>query len=68
MLEIDDKVEKLGLSENVEKFLKDNNIYTIKEIVNKTKTDFKNLGLIQNDILDIEIKTELQGFRLKGSL
>ena len=68
MLEIDDKVEKLGLSENIEKFLKDNNIYTIKEIVNKTKTDFKNLGLIQNDILDIEIKTELQGFRLKGSL
>ena len=68
VLEIDDKVEKLGLSENIEKFLKDNNIYTIKEIVNKTKTDFKNLGLIQNDILDIEIKTELQGFRLKGSL
>ena len=68
MLEIDDKIEKLGLSENIEKFLKDNNIYTIKEIVNRTKTDFKNLGLVQNDILDIEIKVELQGFKLNGSL
>ena len=68
VLEIDDKIEKLGLSENIEKFLKDNNIYTIKEIVNRTKTDFKNLGLVQNDILDIEIKVELQGFKLNGSL
>ena len=68
MLDIEDNVEKLELTEKIEKFLKDNNIYTIGEVVNRTKTDFKKLGLVQNDILDIEIKAELQGFKLKGSL
>ena len=41
MFGIEDSIEKLELSEELEKFLKDNNIYTIKEVVNKTKTDFK---------------------------
>lgn len=68
MLNLEDNVEKLELDKKIENFLKDNKIYTIKEIVNKSKSDFKTLGLVQNDILDIEIKAELQGFKLKGSL
>ncbi len=68
MLGIEDNVEKLELTENIEKFLKDNGVYTIKEVINLSKTDFKKLGLVQNDILNIEIKAELQGFKLKGSL
>lgn len=68
MLNIEDNVEKLELNKRIENFLKDNKIYTIKEIVNRSKSDFKTLGLLQNDISDIEIKAELQGFKLKGSL
>ena len=68
MLNLEDNVEKLKLDKKIESFLKDNKIYTIKEVVNKSKSDFKTLGLVQNDISDIEIKAELQGFKLKGSL
>lgn len=68
MLNLEDNIEKLELNNKIEKFLKDNKIYTISEVINKSKSDLKSLGLIQNDISDLEIKTELQGFKLKGSL
>lgn len=68
MLNLEDNIEKLELNNKIEKFLKDNKIYTISQVVNKSKSDLKSLGLIQNDISDLEIKAELQGFKLKGSL
>jgi len=34
MLELNDNIEKLELNKKIENFLKDNKIYTIKEVVN----------------------------------
>ena len=47
--------------------LKENNILKIKQLVNKTKTNLKTIGLLGYQISEIEIKLQLVGYDLKGN-
>ena len=51
----------------LDKILKENNILKIKQLVNKTKTNLKTIGLLGYQISEIEIKLQLVGYDLKGN-
>ena len=55
----------LSLNKNINERLKENNIYTIKELCSMTKSDLRELSLEQNEINNIEIHLQLNGLDIK---
>ena len=64
---LEEKIEKLNLKKDIAEILKENNILKIKQLVNKTKTNLKTIGLLGYQISEIEIKLQLVGYDLKGN-
>ena len=64
---LEENIEKLNLKKDIEEILKENNILKIKQLVNKTKTNLKTIGLFGYQISEIEIKLQLVGYDLKGN-
>lgn len=61
-------ISVLNVGSDVEKILLDNKITTLGKLSNKTKTELKDIQLNAREIKDIEIKLELNGLMLNGSL
>lgn len=61
-------INRLNISDMSMSNLKNKNINTIGQICGKTKTELKNIGLLQNEVDKIEIELELLGLRLKNIL
>ena len=64
---LEENIEKLKKKKDIEEILKENNILKIKQLVNKTKTNLKTIGLLGYQISEIEIKLQLVGYDLKGN-
>ena len=61
-------INRLNISDNVIRILKANNINTLKDLCEKSKTYFKKIDLNQNDINAINIELQLLGLRLKEKI
>lgn len=61
-------VDRLDVSEKAINKLKENKITTLGKLSKYSKTDLKNMELLQNEINKIEIELELLGLGLKGSV
>jgi len=48
--------------------LKENNIITLGNLINYTKTDLKNINLKSDNINKIQIELQLLGLNFKGDL
>ncbi len=64
MNSLEDKIENLNLSKNINKILKENNIVYIKDLWNLTRKQLKVFKLKDNEIKDIIISLQLQGLDL----
>lgn len=64
MNSLEDKIENLNLSKNINKILKENNIVYIKDLWNLTRKQLKTFKLKDNEIKDIIISLQLQGLDL----
>ena len=64
MNSLEDKIENLNLSKNINKVLKDNNINYIKDLWQLNRKQLKSLKLKDNEIKDIIISLQLQGLDL----
>lgn len=64
---LEENIERLNLKKDIEEILKKNNILKIKQLVSKTKTNLKTIGLLGYQISEIEIKLQLVGYDLKGN-
>lgn len=64
---LEENIEKLNLKKDIEEILKENNILKIKQLVSKTKTNLKTIGLLGYQISEIAIKLQLVGYDLKGN-
>lgn len=61
-------VDRLDVSEQALNILKENKITTLGNLSNFSKTDLKNMGLLQNETSKIEVELEMLGLGLKGSV
>ena len=61
-------VDRLDVSEQALNILKENKITTLGNLSNFSKTDLKNMGLLQNETNKIEVELELLGLGLKGAI
>lgn len=61
---LDNEIEFLSLSDNVNKILKSNNINYVKDLWPLTRKDLKNLNLSDRDIQGVIIKLQLRGLDL----
>ena len=68
MNSIEDKIETLNLSKNINKLLKANNINYIKELWVSKRKDLKNMNLKDREIKDIIISLQLQGLDLNSKI
>ena len=59
-------IDRLDISDNTIKTLKDNNIKTIGLLCKKNKSDLRKLEIVQFDIKKIEIELQLLGLGLKN--
>lgn len=62
----ENSIDSLGLSKKTYDKLKENNINDVKKLCQIKKKDLKNLGFLQKEVLEIEIKVQLKGFNLKN--
>ncbi len=53
-----------GISNSTRKLLKDNNICTLYELINKNKNNLKKIGCTPIQINEIEIQLQLEGLDL----
>lgn len=60
------KIERLYISDNAINVLKENKITTIGQLCKKSKTNLREMQLLQNDINKIEIELQLLGLDLKA--
>ena len=68
MNSLEDKIEKLDLSKNINKILKDNNIVYIKDLWLLNRKKLKELNLKDKDIKAIIIALQLQGLDLNKKI
>ena len=73
MIEMEEKISKqnidrLNISDNSIKILKNNKIITIGQLCKKSKNDLRKLDILQFDIKKIETELQLLGLNLKNSL
>lgn len=57
-------IDKLKISDDIKKLLKDNKICRLYELVNRNKNNLKKLGLTPTQISQIEIELQLNGLDL----
>ena len=68
MLNILDKdIDILKLNEDTVNILKKNKIIKVKQLANKSKTKLNDIGLLGDQITEIEVKLQLEGLDLKGN-
>lgn len=60
------KIERLDISDSAMNILKENKITTIGQLCKKSKTDLRDIQLVQNDVNKIEIELQLLGLDLKA--
>lgn len=64
--EIENKnIDSLGLSKKTYDKLKENNINTLIDLCQNKKKQLRKMGFLQKEVLEIEIKVQLQGLNLK---
>ena len=73
MIKVEEKISKqnidrLNISDNSIKILKNNKIITIGQLCKKSKNDLRKLDIVQFDIKKIETELQLLGLNLKNSL
>ncbi|MBQ4032078.1 MAG: hypothetical protein II625_10020 [Bacilli bacterium] len=68
MNSIEDKIETLNLSKNINKALKENNIIYIKDLWILNRKNLKAFGLKDSEIKDIIISLQLQGLDLNKKI
>ena len=68
MNSIEDKIETLNLSKNINKILKENNIIYIKDLWILNRKTLKSLGLKDKEIKDVIISLQLQGLDLNKKI
>lgn len=61
-------IDRLDVSEKALNTLKENKITTLGKLSKYSKTELKNMGLLQNETSKIEVELELLGLGLKGSI
>ena len=59
-------IEILKLNNEIINILKENKINKIEHLTNLSRTQLKELGLYGYQILEIELRLQLEGFDLKG--
>lgn len=67
-LELRKDIQKLKLSPNTSDLLKKNKIDTLEKIIKENKASLKKLGFTANQIIEIEIKLQLEGLDLNMKL
>lgn len=65
---IEQNIDRLDISCKTIDMLKENNIKKIFQLVKKSRTNLKELGLDNFEITKIDIELQLLGLGLKGSL
>ena len=60
------KIERLDISDSAMNILKENKITTIGQLCKKSKTDLRDIQLVQNDVNKIEIELQLLVLDLKA--
>jgi len=65
---IEDKIDTLKLSKNINKILKENNIIYIKDLWILNRKKLKEIGLIDKEIKDVIISLQLQGLDLNKKI
>ena len=65
---INQSIERLDIPVSELDILKENNIITLGNLSNYTKTDLKNINLKSDNINKIQIELQLLGLNLKGAL
>ena len=65
---IKQSIERLDIPVSEIDILKENNIMTLGNLSNYTKTDLKNINIPTNNINKIEIELQLLGLNLKGNI
>ena len=68
MNSIEDTIETLNLSKNINKILKENNIIYIKDLWILNRKTLKSLGLKDKEIKDVIISLQLQGLDLNKKI
>ena len=66
--ELNKKIETLNLDSNIINKLKSNNINTINDLWQLTKTDLKNINIKDSEINSIIIKLQLMGISLNKKI
>ena len=66
--DIEQSIDRLDISCKTIDMLKENNIKKISQLVKKSRTNLKELGLDNFEITKIDIELQLLGLGLKGSL
>ena len=66
-MKLDKDIDILKLNEDTVNILKKNKIIKVKQLANKSKTKLKDIGLLGDQITEIEVKLQLEGLDLKGN-
>lgn len=61
-------LQSLKLEARILNLLKANKIKSTKQLCDKTKSELKNMGFTNNETNRINVKLQLSGLHLKGSL
>lgn len=61
-------INRLNINDNTILILKENKINLISELCKRSKTDFKKIGLQQDEINKIQIELQLLGLNIRGGL
>lgn len=61
---VNQNIDRLDISCNSIQLLKDNKIIFIKQVCKMSKKELKSLGLLTNEIRQIELQLQLQGLNL----
>lgn len=65
---VSQNIDRLDISCNTIDLLKSKQILKISQLINKTRTNLKEIGLESYEINKIDIELQLLGLSLKGSL
>ena len=60
-------IDRLYITDETTNILKESNIKTIGQLCQKSKSELRNINLMQNDIHKVEVELQLLGLRLKNS-
>ena len=64
---LNQNIDRLDISCKIIDFLKEKNIISIKDLSNKTKKNLETIGLESDQIKEVEIGLQLEGFNLRNN-